>query len=102
MQPALGIDPAVEKVRGDLAALRVALLPIQSGLVAPQPLQELGKVGQKNFSARMLVIAKRGTTLPFDQQAIPRFFWSPENPADPLREFEAFIDKHLNRPPLAL
>jgi hypothetical protein len=51
---------------------------------------------------RVIVTAKRGTTLPFDQQAIPCFFWSPENPTDTLREFEAFIDKHLNRPPLVL
>lgn len=52
---------------------------------------------------RVIVTAKSGTTLPFDQQAIPCFFWRPGNPAeDTLREFEAFTDKHLNRPPLVL
>lgn len=52
---------------------------------------------------RVIVTAKSGTTLPFDQQAVPCFFWSPRNPAEEtLRGFEAFIDKHLNRPPLVL
>jgi hypothetical protein len=52
---------------------------------------------------RVIVTAKSGTTLPFDQQAIPCFFWSTGNSADDtLREFEAFTDKHLNRPPLVL
>jgi hypothetical protein len=52
---------------------------------------------------RVIVTAKRGTALPFDQQAIPCFFWNPSNSAEnTLREFEVFIDKHLNRPPLVL
>jgi hypothetical protein len=52
---------------------------------------------------RVIVTAKSGTTLPFDQQAIPCFFWSPgDSVEDTLREFEAFTDKHLNRPPLVL
>ncbi len=62
---------------------------------------ELGySLGRGN---RVIVTAKSGTTLPFDQQAIPCFFWSPGKPAeDTLRDFQAFIDKHLNRPPLVL
>ena len=50
---------------------------------------------------RVIVTAKTGTTLPFDQQAMPCFFWSRSNPVpDTVREFKAFISKHLNRPPL--
>lgn len=62
---------------------------------------ELGySLGRGN---RVIVTAKNGTALPFDQQAIPCFFWSPADlAADTLQNFEAFIDKHLNRPPLVL
>lgn len=67
----------------------------------PNCLIELGYgLGRKN---RVIVTARSGTTLPFDQQAIPCFFWNPGNPAyGTLREFQAFIDKQLNRPPLVL
>jgi hypothetical protein len=52
---------------------------------------------------RVIVTAKSGTTLPFDQQAIPCFFWSLGDSAENTRrDFQAFIDKHLNRPPLVL
>ena len=62
---------------------------------------ELGySLGRAN---RVIVTAKSGTTLPFDQQAIPCFFWNPANHAeDTLRDFEAFVDKHFDRPPLVL
>jgi len=51
--------------------------------------------------ARIIVTAKQGTPLPFDQQAIPCFFWSPGTPAAELeRDFAAFIGKNLNRPTL--
>lgn len=48
--------------------------------------------------ARVIVTAKQGTSLPFDQQAIPCFFWSPGTPTSELeRDFAAFIGKNLNR-----
>ena len=48
---------------------------------------------------RAIVTAKQGTSLPFDQQAIPCFFWKPETPTNELKgEFAAaFIRKNLNR-----
>jgi len=52
---------------------------------------------------RVIVTAKSGTTLPFDQQAIPCFFWSPGNPSEnTLNDFRTFIDKQQNRLPLVL
>jgi hypothetical protein len=49
--------------------------------------------------ARVIVTAKQGTSLPFDQQAIPCFFWTPGTPTNELeRYFSAFIGKNLNRP----
>jgi hypothetical protein len=52
---------------------------------------------------RVIVTAMSGTKLPFDQQAIPRFFWRPTTPAeDTLRDFLGFIVKYLNRPPLVM
>ena len=51
--------------------------------------------------ARVIVTAKQGAPLPFDQQAIPCFFWSLGTPATELeRGFAAFIGKNLNRPTL--
>ena len=51
--------------------------------------------------ARVIVTAKQGTPLPFDQQAIPCFFWNPVTPtSDTQREFADFIEKNLNRPGL--
>jgi hypothetical protein len=53
--------------------------------------------------ARVIVTAKHGTSLPFDQQAIPCFFWTPGTPTSELeRDFAAFIGKHLNRPALVM
>ena len=51
--------------------------------------------------ARVIVTAKQGTLLPFDQQAIPCFFWTPGTSTSELeRDFAVFIGKNLNRPPL--
>ena len=48
--------------------------------------------------ARIIVTAKQGTSLPFDQQAIPCFFWPPGTPASQLEhDFVSFIGKNLNR-----
>jgi hypothetical protein len=48
---------------------------------------------------RVIITAKEGTALPFDQQAIPCFFWNPATEiAEVQRTFKAFIEKNLNRP----
>jgi hypothetical protein len=50
---------------------------------------------------RTIVTAMAGTILPFDQQAIPCFFWSPARGSAQLRrEFVTFFNSNLNRPPL--
>lgn len=50
---------------------------------------------------RVIVTARLGTPLPFDQQAIPCFFWNPASAHDDLRRgLSTFIDKNLNRPSL--
>jgi len=51
--------------------------------------------------SRVIVTARRGTALPFDQQAIPCFFWDRETPDEELEGlFTKFIFKNINRPPL--
>jgi hypothetical protein len=49
--------------------------------------------------ARVIVTAKRGSLLPFDQQAIPCFFWLYPGTANSeiQRDLAAFIGKNLNR-----
>ena len=50
---------------------------------------------------RVIITARLGTPLPFDQQAIPAFFWNPVSAHEELRlNLSAFIDKNLTRPPL--
>jgi hypothetical protein len=50
---------------------------------------------------RVIITAKEGTPLPFDQQAIPCFFWNPATETEEIkRTFSAFITKNLNRPKL--
>jgi len=50
---------------------------------------------------RVIITAKEGTLLPFDQQAIPCFFWNPAiEIAEIQREYKIFVDKNLNRPGL--
>jgi hypothetical protein len=50
---------------------------------------------------RVIVTARVGTPLPFDQQAIPCFFWNSPSGHDDLRQgLSTFIDRKLNRSPL--
>lgn len=50
---------------------------------------------------RVIVTARLGTELPFDQQAIPCFFWDLAcGHADLRPRLSVFIDKNLTRPPL--
>jgi hypothetical protein len=50
---------------------------------------------------RVIVSARSGTTLPFDQQAIPCFFWSPKDSVvDRINKLRTFIKTNLNRPPI--
>lgn len=49
----------------------------------------------------VIVTAKEGTTLPFDQQAIPCHFWNLETDAATNRKLLLeFIEKNIGRPPL--
>jgi hypothetical protein len=49
----------------------------------------------------VIVTAKEGTTLPFDQQAIPCHFWNLETDAETNRKLLLeFIEKNIGRPPL--
>jgi hypothetical protein len=50
---------------------------------------------------RVIVTARQGAPLPFDQQAIPCFFWNPATQTRELKQlFLDFIAKNLNRPTL--
>ena len=50
---------------------------------------------------RVIVTAKKGTPLPFDQQAIPCFFWNPTAPTGEVcHNLRSFMEKNMNRPPL--
>ena len=50
---------------------------------------------------RVLVTAKEGTHLPFDQDAIPTYLWSAEKEDEVRRrEFEVYWEKNINRPPV--
>lgn len=53
-------------------------------------------------ATRVLVTAEAGTDLPFDQQAIPCFFWS-DTDGDTVRQTQLveFWTKYVDRPPLA-
>jgi hypothetical protein len=60
---------------------------------------ELGySLGTQN---RVLVTAEEGTTLPFDQQMMPCYFWSPSaTTAERKKAFLEFWEKNINRPPI--
>jgi hypothetical protein len=48
---------------------------------------------------RTIVTAQRGTPLPFDQQAIPCYFWDHSTPRDRTEnELSEFLSNYLNRP----
>lgn len=48
-----------------------------------------------------IVTAKEGTTLPFDQSAIPCHFWNPVAHKDSeMRTFLEFVEKNIGRPPI--
>jgi hypothetical protein len=50
---------------------------------------------------RVLVTAKEGTKLPFDQQAIPCHFWKATDPVSVgKKNLVEFWDKYINRPPI--
>lgn len=50
---------------------------------------------------RVLVTAEKGTTLPFDQEAIPCHFWKPSGPLTKRKEaFVEFWKNNINRPPI--
>ncbi|HKU48538.1 MAG TPA: hypothetical protein VJP79_01185, partial [Nitrososphaera sp.] len=52
---------------------------------------------------RVIVTATEGTILPFDQQAIPCFFWGANEDLGTQRErFLEFFQKNINRPPIVL
>jgi hypothetical protein len=49
----------------------------------------------------VIVTAKEGTTLPFDQNAIPCYFWREEVDAvSKIQELVKFIERNIGRPPL--
>ncbi|MFB3921988.1 MAG: hypothetical protein ACE145_09710 [Terriglobia bacterium] len=49
----------------------------------------------------VIVTAKEGTTLPFDQNAIPCFYWNSGTDAETNRRlFFDFVEKNIGRPPL--
>lgn len=50
---------------------------------------------------KVIVSAKSGTPLPFDQQAVPCFFWSlADGPVERIAKLKKFIDLNINRPPI--
>ncbi len=60
---------------------------------------ELGYALGRN--RRVIVTAMEGTQLPFDQAAIPCFFWRPGGPVGELRrDLLLFLENQIGRPPL--
>jgi hypothetical protein len=50
---------------------------------------------------RVLVTAEQGTTLPFDQQAVPCHFWKAGDPVlEAKKSFVGFWERYINRPPI--
>jgi nucleoside 2-deoxyribosyltransferase len=49
----------------------------------------------------VIVTAKEGTVLPFDQSAIPCHFWDLSNdPKTDIQQLLEFMEKNIGRPPL--
>jgi len=54
------------------------------------------------LNKRVLLTAREGIRLPFDSNAIPCYFWSPDRSNEEQQEsFLEFWKKNINRPPLA-
>jgi len=69
-----------------------------SGL-RPNSFMEMGYAFGLN--KKVLLTAKEGTKLPFDSNAIPCYFWSPDRSNEEQQEsFLDFWNKNINRPPL--
>ena len=78
---------------------RAGLVVVDVTGVRPSCMMELGYALARR--RRVVISAKRGTTLPFDEDKLPTFLWEDVGtPADRIRSYGDWFDRYSELPPL--
>ena len=78
---------------------RAALVVADLTGVRPNCTMELGYALARH--RRVIISAMQGTRLPFDPDKLPTHFWNPDRPPEDQRDvFHAWVERHLDMPPL--